>query len=360
VKALLEFPAIRGIQAGREYYVSMCPLDMVQRVFLFNETGLSPELRAQRQLNRGRVPEMVRYLVDNPSTYVFSALTASIDGEAEFKPNSGNPDDQTGVLTVPWKSKIIINDGQHRRAAIEAALEEAPTLADETIAVVLFKDRGLERCQQMFADLNRYSVRPSRSLSVLYDHRDDQALLARLVIGKVPGFDEIVEMERSSLSPRSKPLFTLSALYTATAALLADLDLEGSDERAALAARFWTSVAAQMPQWDEVRRGVQKSGAMRDGYIHSHGVTLHALGRVGNVLVKRAPADFARLKKLEGLDWRREAPTWEGRAVINGRMSKTSQSVTLTANVIKAALDLPLSADEQVLEDTFRREQHGQ
>ena len=40
------FPAIRGIQAGREFYVSMCPLRLIPRIFLFDEDELRPELRA--------------------------------------------------------------------------------------------------------------------------------------------------------------------------------------------------------------------------------------------------------------------------------------------------------------------------
>ena len=62
--------------------------------------------------------------------------------------------------------------GQHRRAAIEEAIKEKPELADETIAIVFFKDKGLKKSQQMFADLNRYAVKPSKSLGVLYDHKD--------------------------------------------------------------------------------------------------------------------------------------------------------------------------------------------
>jgi len=353
---MLEFPAVRGIQAGREYYVAMCPLSIVHKLFLFTDAALEPELRAQRQLNRGRLPEMIRYLVENKDSYVFSAITASIDGEAKFTPAQGTQSDQLGVLRVPMSSRIIINDGQHRQAAIQAALADAPELADETIAVVLFHDRGLARCQQMFADLNRYAVRPSRSLSVLYDHRDDQALLAKLVLSQLPELAELVEMERSSLSPRSKPLFTLSAIYTATSALLTEVDIEGSEARASTAADFWRRVAARMPQWAEVREGTLTAGAVRDAYIHSHGVVLHALGRIGNALLKRKPETGDRLERLANIDWRRDAPTWDGRAVIAGRISKTHQSVILTANVIKSYLALPLSAEEQVLEDAFRRE----
>jgi len=359
MKAVLEFPTVRGIQAGREYYISMCPLGLVPKIFLFNE-GLTPEQRSQRQLNRGRVPEIARYLVDNKDDYVFSAITASIDGDAEFLPNAG--DDLTGTLRVQMKtSKIIINDGQHRRAAIEAALERAPELADETIAVVLFFDRGLERCQQMFADLNRYAVRPSRSLSVLFDHRDELAVASRLLLSRLPSIAELVEFEKTSLSQRSKALFTLSAFYTATEALLADFEPGSAEQREDAAVEFWSAIAKQMPHWDDVRCGAMTSGALRDTYINSHSVALHALGRVGNALLKlRSKKKFDDpLPRLASIDWRRTADTWVGRAVVAGRMSKTHLSVTLTSNVIKTHLGLPLSADEQSIEDAFRRQPHA-
>jgi DNA sulfur modification protein DndB len=156
------FPVIRGIQANREYYVSMCPLKLIPKLFPA-EDELVPELRAQRQLNKTRLPEMARYLTKNQSDYVFSAITASVDADVRFE-KIGNEGESSkiGLLHIPMSAQFIINDGQHRRAAIEIALLEQPELGDETIAVVFFMDIGLERCQQMFADLNRYAIRPSR------------------------------------------------------------------------------------------------------------------------------------------------------------------------------------------------------
>lgn len=69
------FPAIRGIQAGREYYVAMCPLKLIPSIFRFDDEELSPEFRAQRTLNRSRVPEIARYMTNNIKDYVFSAIT---------------------------------------------------------------------------------------------------------------------------------------------------------------------------------------------------------------------------------------------------------------------------------------------
>ena len=124
---------------------------------------------------------------------------------AAFTPLGAEPNaSRVGLLHVPMDARFIINDGQHRRAAIEVAIRERPELGDESIAVVFFIDRGLERCQQLFADLNRYAIRPTKSIGVLYDHRDDMAQLARLVVLKSRFFGDLVEMERSSLSARSR------------------------------------------------------------------------------------------------------------------------------------------------------------
>src|SRR5690242_13275206 len=137
----------------------MCPLRLIPRMFLFDEEELTPEMRAQRTLNKGRVPEIARYIVDNTDSYVFSALTASVDADVHFEPiASDGPSERVGTLTIPMSARFVINDGQHRRAAIQSALVENPALGDESIAIVMFLDVGLERCQQMFADLNRYAV----------------------------------------------------------------------------------------------------------------------------------------------------------------------------------------------------------
>ena len=137
------FPAIRGIQAGREFYVSMCPMRVLVKMFTFADNEMPPELRAQRSLNKTRVPEIARYIVANPQDYTFSAITASIDGDCEFEPSGEENVNQfrMGTLTVDMNAKFIVNDGQHRRAAIQQALEMAPSLGDETIPVVFFLDR---------------------------------------------------------------------------------------------------------------------------------------------------------------------------------------------------------------------------
>lgn len=351
----LSFPVIRGLQARREYYVAMWTLRMLRQISIFDEDALPPELRAQRVLNKARIPEISDYILNNPDDYVFSALTVSIDSAVSFEPLPGQ--DRLGILRVPMDAHFIINDGQHRRAAIIEALKQRPELEHETIAVVFFLDIGLERCQQMFADLNRYAIRPSRSLGLLYDHRNDKARLAKLVIMKSEIFRDLVDMEKSSLAPRSRKLFTLSAFYNACADLVNGLATGDINHDADFARNFWEAVAEHFPSWGQVREGRIPASEVREGYIHTHGIALQAIGKAGNALLLTYPKDWRKsLKKLEEIDWsRNNAKLWEGRAMIGGKVSKVTTNVILTVNVIKQALSLPLAEEEQRVETAHQR-----
>lgn len=352
----LVVPAIRGIQAGREYYVSMCPLRLLRRVFTYDDEELVPELRAQRTLNKARIPEMARYIVSNRDSYTFSAITVSVDGDIRFDPvGSGSTSFRMGSLTVSLDAKFIVNDGQHRRAAILEALEQEPELGEETIAVVFFLDRGLARCQQMFADLNRHAIRPSASLGVLYDHRSVAAGLARHLSLTSTVFKNMIETERSSLAPRSRKLFTLSALNFATSEFLEEGEIDDFQAAARKCQEFWELVGNQIPEWGYVRESKMTSGDVRRDFIHSHAIVLQAFGRAGRALYQLPAAERAkRITRLRRVDWSRiNVATWEGRAMIGGSMAKSGKNITLTCNEIKRVLGLKLSEDERTAEDVL-------
>jgi DNA sulfur modification protein DndB len=350
----LAFPVIRGLEAGREYYVAMWTLRMLRRISIFHEDDLPPELRSRRALNPARIPEISEYILDNPDDYVFSAITVSIDSELSFDPLPG--ESRFGVLRVPMDARFVMNDGHHRRAAIIEALKQRPELARETIAVMFFRDTGLERCRQMFSDLNRHAIRPSRSLDLLYEHRDDKARLAKLVVMESEIFRNIVDMQKTSLAKRSRKLFTLSVFYNACADFMAGMTTGNLAEDAALAREFWEGVALEMPTWIQVKEGALAAGEVREDFVHAHGIALQALGRAGNALLQRHPDDWRdRLVALSRIDWsRRNTQLWEGRALVGGKVVRGNINLVLTTNLIKQVLELPLDAEQQKVEYAYR------
>jgi DNA sulfur modification protein DndB len=315
----VQFPAMRGVMGTRTYYTAMLPLSIIPRLFTFRDWGeLTPEQRAQRVLSQKRVPEITRYILENEDDWVFSSLTASFKADEVFK--SSELDKNLGVLELPLDTEFLINDGQHRRAAIEEALKENKTLERQTISVVLFPEENIERNQQMFSDLNRTVQKTSRSLDILYDHRDPMNRVTMAVADLVPVFRSKVEKERVSLSARSPRFITLSALYDAHTQLLGKLkeeevddDREGALEK--LAVRFWDVVTDNIAEWALIRDSAMRPPEARAEFVHSHAVAFWALATAGRQLIEQHSdeADWkGRLELLSTIDWRKTNPDWQG------------------------------------------------
>lgn len=354
------FPAIRGIQSGHEYYIVMCPLKRLKKVFTFDEGALPVEARAQRSLNTERIPEITNYILNQRDNYVFSAITACIDGESTFTPIGEQPHEQKiGSLIIDEDADVYITDGQHRNAAILEALKQDPTLAAETISVVFFAQKTLEDRQKIFKDLNLYPVKTDRSLSITYDDKPS-SILSKNVIFKSKKLSKLVHMEESNLGPRSKKLITHSALNKATSELFDEINTDNHKQLLSVASKFWDTVVTNLPVWMFVYKDEMSAHEVRKECINAHSVTLQALGMVGNQLLKNNCDISAELKKLKQINWdRSNKDDWEGRCVINGAMRNSSVAAKLTMIRIKHYLDLPLTQKEMIEENKFLEARNG-
>lgn len=339
------FPALRGRQAMKEYFVVMCPLRLIPKIFLFDEEEIPAAFRAQRILNRSRIPELANYILENPSDYVFSSITASIDGEILFEPlnNTGQATQDLGMLKISMDARFLINDGQHRRAAIEEALKVSPELGDETISVVFFHDAGLNRSQQMFSDLNLHSVNTTSSIGILYDHRDPLAIATKNIVNSIALLNRYTDNERVSLSKNSPKIFALNFIYNTNKRLVCKNKGDSlSKEEQAFLLEFWQTICSSIIEWQDVFEKRLSPRDLRINSIVGHSVYVEALGEVGKQLKIDYPDSWQEhLKNLCHLDWSRSnTKDWLGRAFSeNGRIQKTNQTITLTAQRIRELLD---------------------
>ena len=74
---------------------------IVPRLFVFDEEEVPAEIRAQRNVNKARIPDISTYLIDNNDDYTLSSLTASIDAQVNFEPFSDLGENQNiGTLSI--------------------------------------------------------------------------------------------------------------------------------------------------------------------------------------------------------------------------------------------------------------------
>ena len=320
--------AVRGIQAGCEYYTLMMPVRMLYKSFLETDLEMPAEMRAQRLPNARRVKQITQYILENLQSYVFSSLTASVcfpelnDGDGFKFACAGNSD--AGILNIPMSAQFLLNDGQHRLAALKAAWKECPDLGDDTISVVVFHDRGLQRQQQIFHDLNQ-AAKPNKSIGLAYDHRSEAGELVRQLRQVVPVFERFTDLEKTSVSGKSGKLFTLNGLHNAVSIMRKGLgELFCTPE---LLQQYWEAVTYAIPDWQAVQSHQLTANEVRRESISGHAITLEALAYLGIELLQDNPERLVWQVRLDQLnldqvDWRKANPDWEGLFIFGGTIRK--------------------------------------
>jgi len=345
----VKFPAMQAIIGQRTYYACVMKLAVIPKMFTFRDwIEFTPEDREQRVLNKDRIPDIARYILDNEDGYLFSSITASYRCEVRFEPVNA---DGHGFLEMDFQdANFVINDGQHRCAAIAHAVKANPALGEEAISVLLFPYESKERVQQMFSDLNRYVQKTPRPLNILFDQRDGHARVTLDVCEKVPVFQGLVDKENVSLPARSEKAFTLASLYDATQELLAEQkngESEGFPEMVASAVDYWTTVSKFMPDWWKVKNREIRPIELRQENISTHSVVLRALGGVGAEMMKRYPSEWKdRLADLTAINWSKKNRDWENVCMVANSVVANRQARLATKAYLKRKLGLPVSDSE--------------
>lgn len=364
------FEGARGRMGETDFFVTSMRLGELARNIGYAERELAegaemaPDLLRQRKLNISRVrQEMVPYLIDREDHF-FSAITVEVirPGEEEhrinFIANHENPD--FGRIYFDGTETLQAVDGQHRLKAIQLALQSAPELAKESIAVVFVPHQSIRRSQQLFSDLNRYAKTPSKTLTILFEHREFAAVVAKAWAAQCSAFcDGRTNMETNSLVSKSRHVITLSVLYECVRDLMdkeyakkvwtdrQQLEAEAS----ALGGRFaeWYDelVTPNLPELVDVINGRVRPVELRSRFVYSHSVGWRAIA----ITIRRAMDQRHTWKDVVArgvgqIDWRATNPEWEGSAIVAGAIANRRQNIARTAALVSAKFGLDVPEEE--------------
>lgn len=361
-----EFPALRGRMGELDFCILVMKLGEVVKHVGFAEDvqhwddGIPAEHKKQRKLNRTRIiNEMVPYLTLNRDHF-YSAITVELERPGDpsngvvFEPLPG----QQGLGTAKFDGteQLMALDGQHRLKSIELALKEQPDLSRESIAVLVVPGRGYRRSQQLFSDLNRYAKQPSKTLNLLFEHREFLARVAKGVADKADSFQERVNLETNSLGRKTRHHITLAVLYECVVSLLDGAYAEDEKDPAKLAEAvdnlvhvYDKVVFASLPDFHRVLRGELMPYDLRCKYIYSHSVGQQAIAKAIRACQDHFGADWEEVVHtgFPKIDWRITNAEWEGSAVQGGAIQTRRQNVEHTATVIKLKLGVPVENTER-------------
>jgi DNA sulfur modification protein DndB len=339
------FPAIRATMGETEFFCSVLTYGEAARLIQFVEdvddwsSDTDPESKIQRRLNVSRVErEMVPYLL-GVKDHFYSALTVEIrpaitesfDGSIPFEPlgPSITGGMSWGQILLDGTETLYALDGQHRLKSIQLAIRQRPELAREQIPVIFVPHRSQRRSQLLFSDLNRFAKSPSKSISLLFSHRDPVVTLAKILMDRVDFLAGRVEVETTSLSKHTPNVMTLSSLYEMTKSFT-----EGGrvpdpvpDSVVERHLAIWDGLTKHIGPWRQVVAREEHPSTLRREYIAMHGVCHQAIAvAVAPLLADGAEVDGV-LRGLQNIDWRIANREWQGIAVQGRHINNTSTTV---------------------------------
>lgn len=354
-------PAFHARMGDLEYFVSVVTLGEVSRLIDFVEevdewtSETPPGLKLQRKLNTQRVErELVPYLLSSEDHF-YSALTVEIRPalriDAQGVESIAFESTQQfagglefGMLTLDGSETLYALDGQHRLKSIELAIRQQPQLAREHISLILIPFKSVPRSQTLFSDLNRYAKPTSKSISLLFTHRDGFARIAKRLAETVPLLHDRVNMESTSLSSNSRHFITLSTLYemTKTLAMCSEAEAEHREfELVDELGKVWSVLSKSIQAWSLVAASEEHPAYLRQRQLCMHGVAQQAIAIAAMQVIRACPNDWEqRLMQFCDVDWRLTNPEWQGTAVHGGRVNNTATSVRLLGALLQNKIGL--------------------
>lgn len=367
--------ALKGRLGGVDHFViSLTYAALARYVSLTDPNITDARLRENRKPAAARFRDIAEYIVRNPHDYRFSALTCCYGRNGTEEPIGWAPAAETypentiGLLTLSQNDPLVVVDGQHRLGAILKAIDDDPSLRDESIPIVLFPYISIDHAQQLFSDLNRNAKKTTKSLDILFDHRDLVNTVVQRLVDAVPFFGERVNLEDISVPLNSNQVFTLSGIYQASKPVLDALEAAGQlppldrrtiDRYATVLSDFWTALGELFPEWGKVGTGELDIRVVRSQYLHWNSGVLSAVGEFAAWLIRRQYEDWQDFLQRAILDpgngnWRRESPHWQGIATA-GRLvlPRSSLRVQLIA-YLKEKAGCELTPDERAVLEQAR------
>lgn len=246
------YPAMKGKFGSTEYFMlRMKAGDVANQLVIPKEMrgwkALDLEERFQRQINYNRVNKQIApYLSKDPDRF-FGALIVSVFNHEgmEFESASDmlrgihklyrNAAESFGFLILSGGEILVPLDGQHRLAALQAAIsgkdekqQEIPKvvpnreLANDDVMLIMIRDdpqQDPQKGRRIFNKVNRYAKATSASENLITADDDVTAVISREIANELIG-SALVNYQSNTLSNTTHYFTTLSTIHKATKAVL--------------------------------------------------------------------------------------------------------------------------------------------
>lgn len=321
-----------------------------------NSDTMSVTEKWQRPLENKRVKLAGAYLTDSDIHFLPPIITIPANNMDAIDIDTV-ADESSCSLTVKHHGLGIL-DGQHRVGGIMDAIERNPSLASESMPVVVLDIHELTTQQQIFADVNRTPRKVSQALNLVFDHSDKIAVLAQDIATRPQQIEGLVAFDGVSPKASAAQIMSLTNLYKLIKPMASAKQANGSPvlSNDQIADTVY-EIVANLPRIGLVRKGTLDFKRLKEEYIFPFSTCWQAVGQLLEEMLtsKRAdggyrhtadefPQVVARfIKRVSASDgWAIDGERWNDpnrRVVDNGKVGTQRDHISRAKQILRDFVD---------------------
>lgn len=216
---------------GRMWFATAIPYNVIGTLVQTTQVksknaAISSEV-VNRFLDSKHVNELKHYIVENINNFTIPPITLVSKTRLSFDPITFGLEhfesmDEVydvvktmgsilGKITIPLGYTFTCLDGNHRAKAIADLAIDKPDLiqGNQMLCNIVYEVDNL-RIRQDFVDINQNAKTTTATINTLFNSRDPLAKLTAQTIDEIDYLNENTELLSSSISKKSKKLYTLN------------------------------------------------------------------------------------------------------------------------------------------------------
>ncbi|ALC21528.1 DNA sulfur modification protein DndB [Streptomyces pristinaespiralis] len=333
--------------------------------------GGNPRMATNRPIDANHVRSITKYLTENEKDYILPPVTLNVRAVPAIHIPRGNFAMTAGFVVIGDETKFSVTDGQHRLAAIakrsDSLVDTDSTFPSDSISVVIVVEPDVARIHQDFADAAQTKQIPA-SLLAAYNTREPlNRVLTKIVDGSALFAGRIDETSKS-LSKLSSAIFLLNQVRGLVKELLFQ---DYALSEASIPARSFQAIGTtekqdafvsrtlamldiltqHMDPWRAVAELPTSGGPanqvvdFRKHYINMTATGLVIIGHVAFEIEKNLDPEWRKARYVDlatKIDWRRNAPIWEGNIITGDKITTTRAPGRIAARKVMEAIGVPV------------------
>jgi len=311
--------------------------------------GGNPRAFTNRPVDTGHVRTIAKYLADHEDDYILPPVTLNVRDVPAIHIPRGNFATTVGFVVIGDETRFSITDGQHRLLAISRRSETLPDeskFMSDSISVVIVIEPQLARIHQDFADAAQTKQIPA-SLLAAFNTREPMNRVLTQIVDESRFFCGRIDETSKSLSKNASQIFLLNqvrgmvkellfhdyALSEASIPARSAQEIRTPEQQDAFVKRtiaMLDILTDHMTPWNSIVKLPTAGGPAnqvpdyRQRYINMTATGLVIIGHVAYEIEKNPAANWREERYMDlatKVDWRRDAPIWQGNIITDGKIS---------------------------------------